>query len=393
MSLEMTRAQAARRWEDDMRKTDTILVLPFVLAMAGCGGSGSPPAANPLPPPSNNISVPSSVNAVSGYHVSTFAAPPSASTKPDSIVQIGNSVFVGFGDDVNPDGTPGPSGKTQVEIVRYDLSGKLQKTFEVSGHNDGLMEFDPNTLWAMSNEDGNAKLVVINLATGTQQSYTPQPSLLNGSGGLPHGGGLDDMQLIFGKVYVSASNPTVNASATCASDSSTPGCPNGVNTGPFVYTLSLNADGSTFNLTPVATSNTTAVDVATNASGTLNMTDPDSEVVSLDGSTLIVDGQQDSELALIKNPGAGQTVSFLPLSLSGSATSVDDTRFVPGSQTFLLLADTSQDLIYRIDGGFKAGEAYSAGPTTLLKLNIASGVLTPVVSGMQAPHGMAFITR
>lgn len=101
---------------------------------------------------------------------------------------------------MNPDGTPGSAGTSQVEILQYDLTGKLQKTYEVAGHNDGLMAFDRNTLWAMSNEDANPKLVVIDVASGTQRSYTAQPSLLNASGGMPHGGGPDDMQLMNGKV-------------------------------------------------------------------------------------------------------------------------------------------------------------------------------------------------
>ena len=375
-----------------MRKTDGLLSLTVMLTMAGCSANGASSTLTPMPvPPGNGIGVPSAVKAVDGYRVTVFAGPPSGSMSPDSVVQIGSSVFVGFAGGVNPDGTPGPSGKSTSEIVQYDLGGKFQKTFEVPGHNDGLMKFDANTLWAMSNEDGNPKLVVINLASGAQQSYTAQPSLLNGSGGLPHGGGLDDMQLINGKVYVSGSNPSVNSSAPCASDSSTPGCPNGVSTGSFAYILNLNG-GSTFHLTPVASSDSTATNAATGASGTLNVTDPDSEVVTPDGSTLIVDGQGDSLLAFIKNPGAGQSVSFLALSAAGAATAVDDTRFVPKSQTYAVLADTPQNLIYRIDGGFSAGDAYSAGPTAFSKLNVASGVLTPVVSGMKAPHGFAFIT-
>jgi len=377
-----------------VRKTGTILALPLIVALASCNSEGGPstltPQPRPLPPASNNGIVPASVSATSGYTVSVFAAP-SGSTKPDSIVQIGKSIFVGFGDTVNPDGTPG-GGKSQTEVLQYDLSGKLQKTYEVSGHNDGLMKFDSNTLWAMSNEDANAKLVVINIASGTEQSYTAQPSLLNASGGLPHGGGLDDMQLIGGKVYVSGSNPTVNATAACPSNSSTPGCPNGVNTSPFLYALSLNSDGSTFNLTPVATSNMAATNRVTNAGGSFNVTDTDSETVSPDGSTLIVDGQQDSELAYITNFGATPSVSFLPLTLSGSPQQVDDTRFVPSGPTFLLLTDTPKNTIYRVDGGFNASDVYSAGQTALLKLNATSGAMTSIVSGLGAPHGLVFVT-
>jgi len=373
-----------------MRKIAAPLALACVL-LGGCSSSSTPVAPIPisvLPSPSNNGTVPASIVATSGYSVHVFATPPSGSTKPDSLVQIGRNVFVGFGDTLGPDGAPGTGGKTSVEIVRYDLTGKIVQTYEVPGHNDGLMAFDNSTLWAMSNEDSNAILTIINISTGTQQSYTPQASLVNSTGGLPHGGGLDDMQLIGGAVYVSGSNPTVSTTATCPANSSTPACPNGISTGPFVYALTLNGDGKTFNLTPVATSGGTATNIATGASATFNITDPDSEVVSPDGSTLIVDGQGDSELAFVKNLGSTPAISFLPL----GAEQVDDTRFAPSGSTFLVLTDTPANAIYRIDGPFGAGNAFSSGITALDKLNTTSGATTPIVSGFQAPHGLLFVT-
>lgn len=382
-----------------MSKNQFVFIGFFVslIAVAGCSGGGNsttvfPNVAAALPTPSNNIAAPSGVTASSGYSLSVFASPPPGSTKPDSLAQIGNKIFVGFGDTVNPDGTAGPTGATSTEVVQYDLAGNQQKVYKVIGHNDGLLAYDANTLWAMSNEDGNATLVVINVNAGTQQTYVPQPGL-QVAGALPHGGGLDDMQLIGGKVYVSASNPSISSTTPCPANSSTPGCPNGVSNNPFVYMLSLNSDGSTFNLTPVANSSVAATNTATGASGTFNITDPDSEVVSPDGSTLYVDGQADSELAVIKNPGPGQTLSFLPL--AGGVEQIDDTRFVPTTSTYLLVTDTSGNLIYRIDAPFNPGDAFSAAtsPPGVIKLNTTSGAFTQIASGMKAPHGLLFVVH
>src|ERR1019366_4703449 len=122
------------------------------------------------------------------------------------------------------------------------------------------------------------------------------------------------------------------------------------------------------------------------------MTDPDSEAVTPDGSTLVVDSQQDSELALIKNPGAYQTVSYLPLTLAGALTAVDDTRYVESSVTFMLFTDTPKNYVYRVDGAFATGAAFSSAPTQVASLNTATGVLTPIVSGLGAPHGLIFVT-
>jgi hypothetical protein len=376
-----------------MRKTGFLAVLSLMTAVAGCNSSsGSAPPIAPLPPPNTTIAVPAGVVAGAGYKVSVFAVMPSTSTNPDSIVQIGSNVFIGVGDDVGPDGTPGPSGKRNVEILEYTLSGALEKTFSVAGHNDGLMAFDKTTLWAMSNEDCNPRLTVINSATGAQQVYAPQSSLVTAGCLTSTNGGIDDMQMIGGTVYVSASNPNPTPPLPCPAGISTPGCPNGVSADPAVFALKLNADGTTFNLTPVLTSGSTARDVVTNADGTLNMTDPDSEAITPDGSTLVVDSQQDSELAFVKNPGPLQSVSYLPLTLAGGLTAVDDTRYVTSNQTFMLFTDTPKNYVYRVDAAFGSGNAFSSAPTQVASLNTSTGVLTPVVSGLGAPHGLIFVT-
>jgi hypothetical protein len=376
-----------------MRNIASVLVLSLAMGLSGCNsGGGSAPAVAPLPPPNNAAAVPAGVVATAGYKVSVFAVMPSGSAKPDSIVQIGSNVFIAVGDDVGPDGTPGPSGKQNVEILEYTLSGTLEKTFSVAGHNDGLVAFNTSTLWAMSNEDCNPKLTVINLASGTQQLYTPQSSLVTAGCLTNTNGGIDDMQIVGGTVYVSASNPNPTPPGPCPADSSTPGCPNGVSTAGAVFALKLNADGTTFNLTPTFTSGSTAVNVVKNANGTLNMTDPDSEAVTPDGSTLVVDSQQDSELVFIKNPGTLQTVSYLPIVLAGGLTAVDDTRFVPSGQTFMLVTDTPKNYVYRVDAAFSPGSAFSSAPTQVASLNLSTGVLTPIVSGLGAPHGLIFVT-
>lgn len=375
-----------------MRTIFSLLVLSLAATMAACNGGGSAPVPAALPSPNNAAPVPAGVTATAGYKISVFAVMPSTSTNPDSLVEIGRNVAVGVGDDLNPDGTPGPSGKTTVEILEYSLSGQLEKTFSIPGHNDGLMAFNDTTLWAMSNEDCNPKLIVINTVTGAQQVYTPQPSLVTGGCLSNTNGGLDDMQVIGGTVFVSASNPNPTPPGPCPANSSTPGCPNGISTANAVYALTLNSDGRTFNLSPVLTSGATALNIITNAAGTLNTTDPDSEGLTPDGSTLVLDSQQDSELVFVKNPGPSQTVSFLPLLLAGGPTAVDDTRYAPSSPTFMLFSDTTKNVVYRVDGAFASGSPYSSAPTQEARLNSSTGVLTPIVSGLGHPNGMIFVT-
>jgi hypothetical protein len=353
--------------------------IALLAVLCGCGSSSNKYQTNTGGAP------PASVSAVNGYVVTVFASSSSAgkSTNPDSIIQVGSDIFVGYGDSVNPDGTvpnSNPPVQGQTEIIEYSLTGKALKTFKVIGHNDGLLAYDSHTIWSLSNEDANPVLTVIDLTAGTQTQYTPTTPLL-------HGGGLDDMAVINGVVYVSASNPNVSAS--------TPQFPNGVVTGaPAVISIALNANGTTFDWQPVLAGNAQATNIVGGGTVTLNMTDPDSEGVDPKGN-LMIDSQQDSEIVFISNAGTStQAASVLPLTLNSQPWQVDDTRFVPtGKAPFMLVTDTPTNTIYRVDGYFNAGDAYSNGEGDVLKLNTTTGVMTPVVSGLGSAHGMLFVTQ
>ena len=241
------------------------------------------------------------------------------------------------------------------------------------------MEFDANTVWVSTNEDANPMLVVINTVTNAQVTLTPDATP-------PHGGGLDDMKLLNGVVYATASNPTLGTPTAAA--------PNGVSAVPSAYTITLNADNQTFHLVPALMGNAAAADVATNAAVTLNMTDPDSMAIDTAGD-LVIDSQQDSELVFVHTPGIAQTVSVLPLTLYGNTWPVDDTRWAPSGSSFMLLSDNHSQLIYRINStaGFVAGTPYSAGVGTLLQLDPSTGAMTPIYVGMGNPHGLIFVSQ
>src|SRR5258707_3197330 len=95
--------------------------------------------------------------AVSPYQLSVFATAPKGMSAPDSIAVLRDHVFVGYGDGNAPSGSDGKS----TQIVDYALDGTVNYTYTVKGHNDGL-KIDPSThlLWAIQNEDANAKLVI-----------------------------------------------------------------------------------------------------------------------------------------------------------------------------------------------------------------------------------------
>ncbi|NPT61087.1 hypothetical protein [Paraburkholderia elongata] len=350
-------------------------IVGLISTLAACGGGGSVSA------PTNaaaSIAVPASVAAaLPGYKISVFAQIP-GKLRPDDLLMHGNNLFVIAQDNNNnPDGTAVAGTSPQSEVIEYDKNGNIVRTFNVPGHPDGLMEYDSHTVWVSTNEDASPMLIVIDTTANTQQTLTPDVPPI-------HGGGLDDMKMLNGVVYAAASNPNLSAATATA--------PNGVSSVPSVYSVTLNPDHQTFHLTPALMGNATATNIPTNTQVTLNMTDPDSMAIDPSGN-LVVDSQQDSELVFVANPGANQSVSVLPLTLYGNAWPVDDTRWAPSGNSFMLLADNSAQLVYRIDAtaGFTAGTAYSAGQGTLLQVNTSTGVMTPMFTGMKTPHGLIFV--
>jgi hypothetical protein len=347
---------------------------------------------------SGNGTVPSSVEGTQGnaYRISVFAANTDG-LRPDDMVQLGSSVYVIYQDpNVNPDGTL-PAGVTsaQAYLYQYDLNGKLQQSYKLPGHPDGLAQFDSGTLWISSNEDANPVITTLDTGSGTLTSYTSDTAPL------PNGGGLDDLKVVNGVVYASASNPTTTASpspnlAPYSTDASGATAEYGVNTGPALYAVSLNSDGKTFHPAVVLSSSTPATAVADGSAVTLNMTDTDSSAIDPAGD-LVIDSQQDSELVFVSNVGtAKQAVSVLNMTLYGNPWPLDDTRWSPASgSSFMLVTDTPAKIIYRIDAaqGFTPGTAYSAGQGTVLQSNTSTGEMTPIYVGMNNPHGLIFVSN
>ena len=309
------------------------------------------------------------------YKVSVFAQSPAGISQPDSIVQWHDHIIVGYENHVAKDGTDGKFST----IVEFSLDGKVQRTFQVQGHNDGLRVVDDDDLWALQNEDANPNLVVIDLRSGKSKKYQFAPT--------PHGGGYDDMVVKGGKVYITASNPNLDAM--------------GNNVFPALVRATLS--GSTVVLETVLNGNASATDIPTGSTVTLNLTDPDSMTIDPRGN-IVLDSQADSELVFIRHPlTSEQTAGRLNITttLTGSdgkplAITLDDTAFATSPKAFLLVADVNAGVVYRIDGGtfgFEPGTAYSASDTLGLvgTLNLDNGIVTPIATGFGSARGLIFV--
>lgn len=306
--------------------------------------------------------------AVAPYQLTVFASAPTGLSAPDSIAVLDGHVFVGYGDGHLPDGSDG----LNTQIVEYKMDGSVVHTYTVPGHSDGL-KVDPIThkLWALQNEDANANLVIIDTETHFQRLYTFGPTL--------HGGGYDDIVFRGCKVYISASNPANNP-----------------NNGPAI--VSAHLEGNLVAVEPVLAGEASAIDVPTDATIQLNLQDPDSMTLDPQGN-IVLDSQGDQELIIVSgSESSNQRVLRLPLSYltSGGPASVetDDTSFVTSTEGFILFADKGLNAIYKLSkNAFVPGTAYTAadGGPFVGTVDMTTGVVTPIVTGVKNPGGMMFV--
>jgi hypothetical protein len=98
---------------------------------------------------------------------------------------------------------------------------------------------------------------------------------------------------------------------------------------------------------------------------------------------IVLDSQGDQVLIIVTNPGASnQSALRLPLSYRTSSgltpVETDDTAFVTSSEGFIL---------------FAPGAAYTAadGGPLVGTLDMTSGIITPVVTGLGNPGGLVFV--
>jgi hypothetical protein len=307
-----------------------------------------------------SVTADAQVTTVPPYTASVFATSKKPDYyQPDSIAVWKDRVFIGYGNNAKPDGTFGHS-----TIVEYAMDGSVITTFKVKGHNDGI-KVDPRTnlVWILQNEDANPNLVIFDPRNGNMKKYTfAKPA---------HGGGYDDMAFSGRDVYISASNPAFNP-----------------NTKQAIVKATLR--GHSVDVTPVLLGDASAVNVTTGQQVQLNLQDPDSMTFDTAGD-LVLDSQADAELIIVHNPGANQNVFQVPLTSGGSAVQVDDTIFPSASQGVFLVSDRDAETVYSVTAPFFGPDPFSAAPSFVGQLNLSTGVLTPIVSGLVNAHGMTFI--
>jgi hypothetical protein len=292
---------------------------------------------------------------------------------PDGIVITTRFVFVDW--QGQSDHLPGPS-----TIVKYDRAGRVLGSIAIEGRCDGL-RLNPGTgkLWALFNNDGqngNPKrqplLYTIDPSTLAATKYEFGPVQ-------PHGGGYDDIAFIDGRAFLSASSPTLTAA--------------GFNDKPIVVMATL-ATAGRVQIAPIIKGDARVLNANTGAVTTMNFSDPDSLAVDAHNNLVVV-GDNDQELLIIKNPG-GSTQNATRY---GYGTQFDDVAWTSGTQGTLWIADTTQNAIYTVRAVFPQGTVFGEGPSGIPVQSFIGTIdpgeiITPLLTqrdGVFSPTSLIFV--
>ncbi len=311
-----------------------------------------------------------SSSVIGPYTLTQFAVGPAGSSKPDSVTVDGSgNVWVSFTNGVAPDGSDGKSST----VVEYSSKGFLLSSHPILGSNDGL-KYNPydHTIWALRNQDGNPALTIIDPLSQTKKDY-----IYIYSGVPAHGGGYDDVVFRNGKIYISASNPTLDQ--------------NGFNPAPSILRVTLS--GNTVQTTPVLSGDAYAINGVSGLPVKTVQTDPDSFTVDRLGN-LVLDSQADSILLFISNPGTyAQNVLELPLTdAGGNPVQVDDTVFPATSKGTIYFTDSGTNTIYALTSvSFDTTVGYSSSGPSIGTVDLSTGIYTPIVTGLSSSHGATFV--
>ena len=329
--------------------------------------------------------------AVAPYTLTTFNGVPPMGMLPNgttgqvnqpddlAITADGKDLWVGYGNGAATDGSKGGG-----NLVEYDIaSGTVLQNIAIPGHLDGL-KINPTTgdIWATENEDLNPTLAIVSAKTGKFKTPTTfsTTSITGGLDDLAFSG--PDSENVF--IVASSQTPTDLTKPVIIQVSSKP-----KKTITSVQTV---LSGSPAHVLNVVTNEDETTD---------QVTDPDSMTLDPAGE-LVLDNRKDLDdsLYIVRNPGATKPVLRVPLTLAGVPVEVNDTIFTASATTgeastdgTICITDTTANAIYLLTKPyFPSNEVYTAANVVnkvgLVDLN--TGVVTPVVTGFQGVHGLAF---
>jgi hypothetical protein len=320
-------------------------------------------------------------------------------SQPDDITYMDGRIYVGFQNEVGPQGQPNAAGNTRSTIVAFDLAGRPVAEWNVRGKCDGVTAYPQmHRVIATVNEDANSSVYLLNPHGGkTHYQY---------SEALPHNGGTDAISIYRGMVLISASAPGTTGTASAPQA-----------TFPAVYRTTFDPQTRIANVTPLffdedlaTVANTTAANFGQTVN--LALTDPDSNenvpaYADRFAGDFMLTSQGDQEQIFVQDAGTpGQRLAVLSLS-----SSVDDTAWPSTERGTIYTTDNSDNSVYAITGPFRRGEVFvadtpcdeSSAPATcpapgfppnfLGELNPWTGAISPVALTGPAPQAQGMLFR
>jgi hypothetical protein len=316
--------------------------------------------------------------------VSVFASGSGSLSQPDDISTMHGDIFAAWQNGVGPMGEPAPGGGTTSELVEYNTSGGIVNQWALTGKIDGFTaDSQLGKIVVTVNEDGNSSLYTVDPTGPASEQVVHYAYNLNP---LPHGGGTDSVAVTGGRIFISASAPTVA-------------------TGPAVYQVTLAAPTAVvqpvfFDNSPAQIANTNSPQMGKTTA--LALTDPDSsEVVPASsprfGGQFVLDSQGDQQQIYVSDPGGNAPI----LSVLALSQSVDDSAWATSTHGVLYATDGSDNEIFAIRGPFAPGTVYTSvtpsdankpvnAPGYLGVLNMSTGSIAPAITTIR-PMGLLFV--
>jgi hypothetical protein len=159
-----------------------------------------------------------------------------------------------------------------------------------------------------------------------------------------------------------------------------------------VQLLNGQAPFGTLQTTPILSFGDTGTNLVTGQTNQpLPITDPDSLKLLANGDLLLT-GEADSAYIFVKDPGpTHQTESFVTL----PAGYIPDDAIMPSSHsgTFYISNQGANDIISATVTGLNTHDLYAdiTNENELVQIDPKTGAITPIVTGLNNPHGLAFV--
>jgi len=327
-----------------------------------------------------------------GYTITKLADAPKGATNCDDVARLDGHLFMGCQNAAMSAGGGGNS-----TLVEYADDGSLLGTWSIPDKIDGVgADALTHRVIVTLNEDAHSHLATIMPSAPAGQqvvnyNYSPgAPGSTATTGALHTGGGTDSVSVdSTGRIYVTGSHPQGH-------------------TGTAVFRVSLTPPASpgapgAATLNPTWLDNATASNGATGA-GTvkLSLGDVDSGAIvpyssPKYGGSHVIDDQTTQQLVFasdINAPGGGTLTALkTPFGL-------DDIRWATSDAGTLYIVDKGAPAaaglssLWKVSGPFVAGTALAANDglgDQVVKVNLSTGALTPIVHNLVASKGLVYV--